>query len=897
MCVFSCTGYLLRVKPASFLRLDWFSMSTALLATKFFAAPRPVDDISRPLLTKRLDAGLSGKLTLVSAAAGFGKSTLISQWTQDCPYPSAWLSLDTEDRDSNRFLEYLVGSLEAVSQTVGSGLVALLRGSPPASAETVLTLLVNQLSKIPGKLVLVLDDYHLAASATVNEVLTYLIDHMPPQLHLVIASREEPDISLGRLRVNSQLTEIRQEDLRFGLEEAAEFFNRAGNINLSKTQLNALDARTEGWVSGLKLVAISLRLQKDPETFIASFSGSHHYVRDYLIEEVLHQQSVDVQSFLLRTSVLDRLSGSLCDAVLQSHGGQQVLHQLDQANLFIVPLDSERQWYRYHHLFSDLLRQRLGQTELAAPLHRRASQWYESQGMEVEAFHQATLANDIASAVRLIHGNGMPLYFRGVTAPVVHWLSSLPTSALNSYPFLWVAFSWSLLFAGQPGQLEEKLSGAEVAMREAGQDTSTTDTHGQIAVLRAWLAVYRNDAEAIFDHASRALELLSPQSRPARIAAQCALGVAQMFRGERAQASVAFAEVIGAGLSSGNVMFAAVASTALAGIQATQYKLHAAASTYRAVIKMIGDPTHALGSEAHLGLAKILYDWNALNEAESLALRCSELVILAKSQSEMGADLLQARLLRARNQDTEADALLARTDAQSKAGPLTDRKREAAELRVLHLLHRGEIEMAANLACTLELPVGLARTLLAQGKGMEAANAIENHRRSMEAQGCTQDAFKAMVVQSIIQHSIGKTDHAQQVLRECVTKARSQGSIRLFVDEGEPMQTLLRQLSHDAGIALYVAQLLDAFTTQGGQEIPSAAPTAAKPSHLPLSAFSDRELEILRLIQKGHSNQNIGELLFLSLSTVKWHNQNIFSKLDVQRRTEAVARAVQLKLL
>lgn len=872
-------------------------MSTALLATKFFAAPRPAHDISRPLLTKRLDAGLSCKLTLVSAGAGFGKSTLISQWTQDCPYPSAWLSLDTEDRDSNRFLEYLVGSLEAVSQTVGSGLAALLRGSPPASAETVLTMLVNHLSKIPGKLVLVLDDYHLAASATVNEVLTYLIDHMPAQLHLVIASREKPDISLGKLRVNGQLAEIRQEDLRFGLEEAAEFFNQAGNIKLSMAQLNALETRTEGWISGLKLAAISLRMQKDPETFIASFSGSHQFVHDYLIEEVLHQQSVDVQSFLLRTSVLDRLCGPLCDAVLQSHGGQQVLHQLDQANLFIVPLDTERRWYRYHHMFSDLLRQRLGQAELAAPLHQRASQWYESQGMEVEAFHQATLANDIASAVRLIDGNGMPLYFRGVTAPVVHWLSSLPPSALNTYPFLWVAFSWSLLFAGQPGQLEEKLSGAEVAMCEAGQDKSTTDTHGQIAVLRAWLAAYRNDAEAIYEHASRALELLNPESRPARIAAQCALGVAQMFRGERAQASVAFTEVIGAGLASGNVMFAAVASTALAGIQATEYQLHAAASTYREVIKLIGDPTHALGFEAHLGLAKILYDWNALNEAESLALRCSELVILAKSQSEMGPDLLHVRLLRARNDDKKVDALLARTDGLSRTGPLTDRKREAAELRVLHLLHRGEIEMASDLSCTLELPVGLARTLLAQGKGADALSAIENHRRRMEAEGRTQEALKAMVVQSIIQHSKGETVKAQQVLRECVTKAQSQGSIRLFVDEGAPMQTLLRQLSHETGIALYVSQLVDAFSTQGTQEEHKVVPTVEKSSHLPLSAFSDRELEILRLIQNGHSNQYIGELLFLSLSTVKWHNQNIFSKLDVQRRTEAVARAVQLKLL
>ena len=872
-------------------------MSNALLATKFFAPPRPAPDISRPLLTKRLDEGLSRKLTLVCAAAGFGKSTLISQWAQDCIYPSAWLSLDVEDRDPRRFLEYLVASLEVISQTVGAGLPAMLRSSPPASMQTVVTLLVNQLANVPRKLVLVLDDYHLAASNAVNETLTFLLDHMPTQLHLVVASREEPEIALGRLRVNGQLAEIRQQDLRFGLEEAAEFFDHDVNARLSKTQVHALETRTEGWISGLKLAALSLRLHKDPETFIASFSGSHEFVQDYLIEEVFNQQPADVQSFLLRTSVLDRLCGSLCDAVLQSHGGQEILHQLDDANLFIVPLDTERRWYRYHHLFSDLLRQRLGLRESTAPLHNRASLWYEVHGLEVEAFHQATLADDMAGAMRLIAGNGMPLYFRGVTAPVVKWLSALTHAALNRYPALWLAFSWSLLFSGQPGLIEEKLSGAEAALDSSPQDAATTDNHGQIAVLRAWLAVYRNEPEAIYTHANRALELLNRESRPARTAAQCALGVAQMFRGERVQASAAFSEVIGAGLSSGNLMFAAVASTALAGIQVTDYQLHSAAATYRDVIKMIGDPTHVLGFEANLGLAKILYDWDVLDEAESLTLRCSELVVLAKSKSEIGADLLRARLLIARNEHSEAEALLAGPNRLAKARPLTDRLQEAAELRVLQMLRRGEVEQAADFARTHGLPAGLARALLAQHKGPDALRAIEGHRRTMEAQGRTQDVLRAMVVQVVIHRAIGQVDSALQLLRECVTKAQSQGSIRLFVDEGAPVQALLRQLPHEAHMTAYVSRLLDAFGARTIAEEPVAVPSAARSTHLPLSAFSDRELEVLRLIQAGHSNQNIGERLFLSLSTVKWHNQNIFSKLDVQRRTEAVARAVQLQLL
>lgn len=872
-------------------------MSTALLATKFFAPPGPAHDVSRPHLVQLLEDGLSRKLTLVCAAAGFGKSTLIGQWAQDCPYPSAWLSLDEEDRDPGRFLEYLLGALQLVAPSVGAGLAAMLRGSPPTTAETVLTLLLNQLSGMPGKLILVLDDFHLAASKPVNEALAFLLDHMPAQFHLVVASREEPEVSLGRLRVQGQLTEIRQEQLRFALEEASALFNQRLALDLSKAQVQALEARTEGWVVGLKLAALSLHRHQDPEAFIASFTGSHRFVQDYLIEEVLQQQSPEVQSFLLRTSVLDRLCGALCDAVLQIQGGQGILDQLDQINLFIVPLDTERQWFRYHHLFADLLRQRLRQEESVEALHLRASQWYEANGLEVEAFHQAAAAKDIPRALRLIEGNGLPLYFRGETAPVVQWLSSQPHAVLNTYPLLWVAFSWSLLFSGQPSQLEAKLQGAEAALRIAPQDLSTMETKGQVAALWAWLAVYRNDAESIYTHASRALELLSPDSLPARTAARCALGVAQMFRGERVLARMAFAKVIEAGQSSGNLMFAAVASTALAGIQATDYQLHFAAATYREVIQMIADPTHVLGFEAHLGLARILYDWNALEEAESHALLCSQLAARPENQSELGADNLRARLMLVGGEHIEAEALLTRTIGATRTGPLTSRMQEAADLRVRHMLRRGEVQQAAELASKHQLPVAQARALLAQGKGLAALRLMEVHGRSMEAQILAQETLKAKVLQAVIYHALGNRGSALQVLREAVAQAQPQGSIRLFVDEGAPMKILLTQLQHETGIAQYVSQLLVAFGTQLPGIDRVAMATGATPSHLPVDPFSQRELEILRLIQQGHSNQKISERLFLSLSTVKWHNQNIFSKLDVQRRTEAVARALELKIL
>jgi LuxR family maltose regulon positive regulatory protein len=373
--------------------------------------------------------------------------------------------------------------------------------------------------------------------------------------------------------------------------------------------------------------------------------------------------------------------------------------------------------------------------------------------------------------------------------------------------------------------------------------------------------------------------------------------VAQMFRGERAEASQAFTKVIGAGRSSGNLMFAAVAATALAGIYVTNYQLQLGAKTYRDAIDMIADPGHVLGFEAHLGLGKILYDWNELDEAESLALLCSDLVARAKSQTELGADVLRARLMLARNEDTAAEALLARVDGLVNAGSLTDRLREAAELRILQMLRRGQVKGAADLASTHQLALGLPRTLWAHGNGPDALRAIDTHRRSMQAQGRVYDALKASVVQAMVLHGVGEITEALQVLRQAVVQAQPQNSVRLFVDEGAPMQALLTHLKDEAGISAYVSRLLAAFSPSLPHDKQATVATPAPTSHVARDSFSQRELEILRLVQQGHSNQQIGEKLFLSLSTVKWHNQNIFSKLDVQRRTEAVARALQLKLL
>ena len=401
-------------------------MSTPILATKLYVPPPQPKVVLRPRLIERLNEGLHRKLTLISAPAGFGKTTLVSEWVAGCERPAAWLSLDEGDNDPTRFLAYLVAALQTIAANIGEGVLGALQSPQPPPTESILTTLLNEIATVPDDFVLVLDDYHVIDARTVDDALTFLLDHLPPQMHLVIATREDPHLPLARLRARGQLTELRAADLRFTPAEAAEFLNGVMGLNLSAEDIAALETRTEGWIAGLQLAAISMRGHEDATSFIESFTGSHRFVLDYLVEEVLQQQSESVQAFLLRTSILDRLCGPLCDAVLldPSASGQETLEYLEHANLFLVPLDNERRWYRYHHLFAELLRQRLHQSVASATGDERAwpnctyapAQWYEDNGLDMEAIHHALAAEDFERAASLIElswrGNGQKFAVR-----------------------------------------------------------------------------------------------------------------------------------------------------------------------------------------------------------------------------------------------------------------------------------------------------------------------------------------------------------------------------------------------------------------------------------------------------------------------------------------------------
>ena len=885
-------------------------MPTPILATKLhIPAPRS-KVVLRSRLIERLNEGLHSKLTLISAPAGFGKTTLVSEWVAGCERSAAWLSLDQGDNDPTRFLIYVVAALRTIEANIGKRVLGMLQSPQPPPAESILTALLNEIASLPRDIVLVLDDYHVIDSKPIDFALTYLIEHLPPQMRLVIATREDPDLALARLRAGDQLTELRVTDLRFDTTEAAEFLNQVMHLTLSTDDIAALETRTEGWIAGLQLAAISLQGQKDVTSFIKSFTGSHNFVMDYLVEEVLQQQSDSVQTFLLRTSILDRLCGPLCDAVLldRSASGQETLEYLEQANLFIVPLDNERLWYRYHHLFSDLLRQRLNQSTTSSAsspgnermsvneLHIRASEWYESSGLEIEAFHHATAAKDYERAERLIEGKGMPLHFRGAVSPVLNWLASLPTTVLDALPSLWTSYASVLLVTGQTTAAEPKLQAAEAALKDAEPNEKNRDLIGRIAAIRATAATSQNQIETIIAESRRALEYLHPNNLAFRTSTACKLGYAYHLQGNRAAAKQAYTEVVSIGQASGNTIFTLLATIGIGGLQEAENNLYQAAQTFQRVLQELGDPPLPFASEAQLGLGRICYEWNDLDAAKQHAQQSGQLARQIEHNDRIvTCEIFLARLKLAQGDVAGATAILSEAAQSVRQNNFTHRMPEVAAAQVLTSLRQNKLEAAANLVQTYQLPVSNARVSLASGDSSAALAALEPFRREVEAKGWEDERLKVMVLQAVALYAHGEKNNAMQLLGETLALAEPGGFIRIFIDEGSPMAELLSEAAVQGVMPAYVARLVGAFEAE---KQASASISHRSPTPQPLiEPLSQRELEVLQLIADGLSNREIAARLFLAEVTVKGHNQRIFGKLQVQRRTEAVARARELGLL
>jgi LuxR family maltose regulon positive regulatory protein len=861
--------------------------------------------VLRPRLSERLNSGLYRKLTLISAPAGFGKTTLISAWLAGGDRRVAWLSLDEGENDHDRFLTYLVAALQTISPDIGAGVLQALRSPRPAPAEALLTTLLNELSTLPYPFIIVLDDYHMIESTAVEGAVRYLVEHLPSQMHLVIATREDPELPLARLRAQDQLSELRVADLRFTPAEAAVFLTQSMNLTLSADDITAIEGRTEGWIAGLQLAALSLQGEQDPTRFIHSFTGSHQFVLDYLVEEVLSRQPERIQTFLLRTSILERLCGPLCDAVLcdSSGSGQGILEYLDRANLFLVPLDHERRWYRYHHLFAEALRQRLmsqsmsassghEQPQTVATLHIQASIWYEAEGLDLEAFQHAAAARDVARAARLMEGSGMPVHYRGVVTALLDWLGSLPPSVLDDRPALWVRYATLLLTNGQTSGVEEKLQAAEGALEGVEPDDETRDLIGQIAGNRATLALPQYQADTILAQSRRALENLHPDNLTSRTSATWTLGVAFNLQGDRAAARRAYTEAIGLSQASGDIFTTLLALLGLGNVQEADNQLHLAAETYQRMLQLAGDPPQPIAGEAHLPLARIFYQWDLLPAAE----RHTRVSLHLARHFEPGIDrfvlgeVFLACVKLAQGDIAEATALLAAAGQAARQNNFVARLPDVVEAQVVLLLRQGKLAAAAHLAERHDIPLSRARVHLAQGNPGAALAVLVPWRRQVEAAGWADARLKAMVVEALALEADGDQNGAIGVISDVLAQGEPEGFIRLFIDEGAPMARLLaaaRDRMPD-----YVDKLLAAFPAEDRHREHLASPTQ------PVSELlSHRELEVLRLIALGRSDQEIAGSLVIAVSTVKGHNRSIFGKLNVQRRTEAVARARELGLL
>ncbi|MCB9116539.1 MAG: tetratricopeptide repeat protein [Caldilinea sp.] len=879
-------------------------MPEPILATKLYIPPPALRLAPRPRLVERLAAGTRRRLTLIAAPAGFGKTTLVSSWVAGIEAGEgprvAWLALEREESDLARFFTYVVAALRTVAPGAGAGVLEMLQSGRPSAPQALAAALVNDLAALPGEIVLVLDDLHAVESAAVDEALAFLLDHQPPQLHLVVTTRSDPHLPLARLRARDQLAEIRAADLRFTLAEASDFLTRAMRLELPPASIAALEARTEGWIAGLQLAALSMEGRRAEgaggmAAFVDSFTGSHRFVLDYLVEEVLNQQPAAMQRFLLRTSILERLCGPLCDAVVRDAAtpGQATLEAIERANLFIVPLDNERRWYRYHHLFADLLRQSLAQTadldENEA--HRRASAWLEANGLALEAFHHAVAANDTARAAQLVAGQGMPLYLQGAAAPVLDWLATLPRAELDAQPALWVMWASALTMSGaQSSTIEEKLAAAEATLSGVAAGEEPRDLAGQIAAIRAMLAVPLNDVETIIAQAQQARALLRADNLPMRTTTAWSLGYAYQIRGERAAAGLAYAEAIDVAQASGNLMVELGATTCLGQIREAEGDLHEAEGQYRRVLEMVGDPPWPVACEAYLGLARLHYQWNELETAQSFGERSLELALeMQNVDTPAACGIFLARLHLARGDAQAATAALAQAEAIARRHGFEHQMGALVAMRVRILLRQGQMAEAAHLlAAAGDDASSRARVLLAQGDAAAALAAIEPWRDEAERRQWADERLAALVLQAVAHEAAGATVEAVQVLGEALSAGEAGGHVRVFVDEGEPMVRLLREVAAEGRHASYAHRLLAALG--------AGAARSASPQPL-VEPLSERELEVLRLLATELSGPEIARKLHVSLNTLRTHTKNIYSKLDANSRLGAVHRAEALGLL
>jgi len=863
-----------------------------------------------------MDEGFEGKLTLTSAPAGFGKTTLLVDWIHRNKIPVAWFSLDKADNDPIRFLTYVILGLQGQRAVTGKAALAMLQSPQPPSVESILINLINDVIHIPKDIALVLDDYHLVDAKPIHDMIAFLLENLPQQMHMIIATRSDPALPLARLRSQNLLTELRAADLSFTADETADLFNKNLNLGLSTKDIQLLEARTEGWIAGLQLAALSLQGRKDPSDFISRFKGDNRYIADYLTEEVLTRQPEDLRNFLLQTSILGRLSGSLCDAVTRQQDGEQILNTLEKANLFVIPLDDERCWYRYHHLFADLLEQRLRtqQADLLPELHRRASQWFAQNGFKNEAVDHALAAQDYPQAAQLIEEIAEIDWDRARESRLLRWLKKLPNEKINTNPVLCIFYARELFKSGYLDDAEKRLQAAEQMLESTSiSDLKKAGLRGRIAVIRAYISTRTDNLSRAITFSRQALKLLPQKDLNWRSVAATMLGFGY-GSDKLVEAQQAFCEAMEISKAAGNVYYHIFAGSCLASVMAKRGQFKEARDFSRQLLGLAienGIEQTGIAGSLYANLGMILCEWNDFDEG-------IRLLNLGIELSEQGRDPVilascQLGLLRASMYRMDfAGAFKLMENINERAGNfalppwITN---AISALNVFFLLGSGNLNAALQWAQDRELSIddkpdgsreveylALAHILIAQNKLDEADLLLQR----LIANAKTGDRVYMMIEMRLCRMLIFtlKADKiaALAELKKALALAEPGGLIMMFVSKGKPVADLLEEIvavkkrDHDAAQA--------GFSLSYAKKIWSAFKAATPPKiEGLLDPISERELEVLHLIAAGLSNREIAEKLFISLNTVKTHTKNINSKLNVNSRTQAIARAKELGLL
>lgn len=867
-------------------------MTTPLLQTKLnLPIPRQVL-VARPHLLQKLNEGLPGKLTLVSAPAGFGKTTLVAGWLHGAKQAVAWLTLDEADNDPARFLTYFIAVLRQIDPNLGRETQALVQAPQPPAPDLLMITLLNEIARIAQPFVLAIDDYQVIQTPSIHEQLAYIVEHQPDQMHLALVTREDPPLPLPRLRARNQISELRQSDLRFTVQETADFLENVMGLEISAEHISALEQRTEGWIAGLQLAALSMQGRMDVQHFVQEFTGSNRYVLDYLMEEVFAQQPPGVQDFMLKTAILERLCGPLCDAVAERSASQDLLETLEQANLFIIPLDQSRIWYRYHRLFGELLRNRLRTLEAVSEktLHQRASQWYASQGFKAQAISHALEAADWDRAVKLLLGAADGMLKLGEIFTLLGWYRRIPESVLLADPSLCLDYSWALILSAQFEMAAHTLDQTEQRVQD---DPAFL---GQVLAARAYLVRAQGDHARMVELSQRALSLLPKSDADSRCIVATNLGVAYWHGGQMEAAQQVLAEALETARITEN-RYALLTALVFQGLVfAVRGQLREAEGFFQEVIQS-GDPIFSTGL-AHLYLSGVHYEWNNLEESMQSLLKAIALAERIRNDELLVSSwMMMAQLYSASGNPQAAGEALEKAQQRVRQGnvPAPSIPRLAAAQVHLAL---AQDNLSAALRWSDQLNPALdwhsfyrffnltqAELLLAQNQNAAAAAYLEACFEK-----ASQAAWQYGLIAVRILQTLASSEPAEalEFLSEALRLAQPQGFVRVFVNQCPALIPYLREAVKRDVAAAYAREILNVIERESHQ-------TLMDQSSL-VEPLSERELEVLSLLAQGLSNREIAEKLFISRGTVKSHVHNVYGKLSVRNRAEAVARAKELNL-